>query len=56
MMSENLLIGVTSMHRKAGWIVKVLAGDPYEFRKVMKQIRVLLYGAIGRIPTNFRRY
>ena len=56
MQSENLLVGVTSMHRKAGWIIKVLAGDPYEFRKAMKRIRHLLYEAVGRIPTNFRRY
>ena len=38
MLSENLLVGVTSMHQKAGWMIKVLAGDPYEFRKAMKRI------------------
>jgi hypothetical protein len=56
MQSENLLVGVTSMHRKAGWIITVLAGDPYEFRKAMKRIRELLYETVGRLPTNFRRY
>ena len=56
MQSENLLVGVTSMHRKAGWVIKVLAGDPYEFRKAMKKIRELLYESVGRISTNFRRY
>ncbi|MEC8420498.1 MAG: urease accessory protein UreD [Verrucomicrobiota bacterium] len=56
MMTENLLVGVTSMHREAGWIIKVLAGDPYEFRNAMKEIRELLYEAIGRFPTKFRRY
>ena len=50
MMSENLLVGVTSMHRKAGWIVKVLAGDPYEFRKVMKQIRGFYMGQLVEFP------
>ena len=33
MMNECLIVGVTSMHRNAGWIIKVLAGDPYGFRK-----------------------
>ena len=56
MMNECLIVGVTSMHRNAGWIIKVLAGDPYGFRKAMKEIRELLYKAIGRLPTNFRRY
>ena len=56
MQSENLLVGVTSMHRNAGWVIKVLAGDPYEFRKAMNRIRELLYEAVGRLPTNFRRY
>ena len=56
MLSENLLIGVTSMHQKAGWMIKVLAGDPYEFRKAMKRIRELLCEAVGRLPTDFRRY
>ena len=56
MLSGNLLVGVTSMHRKAGWIIKVLAGDPYDFRKAMNQVRELLYQAVDRLPTNFRRY
>tara|TARA_B100002019_G_C20884094_1_gene410158 strand:- start:334 stop:504 length:171 start_codon:yes stop_codon:yes gene_type:complete len=56
MLSENLLVGVTSMHQKAGWMIKVLAGDPYEFRKAMKRIRELLCEAVGRLPTDFRRY
>ena len=56
MMTENLMVGVTSMHRKAGWVIKVLAGDPYEYRKAMKVIRELLYHAVDRLPTNFRRY
>ncbi|MEC8421177.1 MAG: urease accessory protein UreD [Verrucomicrobiota bacterium] len=56
MLSENLLVGVTSMHRKAGWIIKVLAGDPYDFRKAMNQVRELLYQTVDRLPTNFRRY
>ena len=54
--SENLLVGSTSMHHQAGWMVKVLAGDPYEFRKAMREIRELLYKAIDRLPTSFRRY
>lgn len=54
--NDSLLVGSTSMHRKAGWVIKVLAGDPYEFRKAMKLIRVLLYESIGRLPTSFRRY
>lgn len=54
--NDSLLVGSTSMHRKAGWVIKVLAGDPYEFRKVMKLIRALLYESIGRLPTSFRRY
>ena len=56
MTSESLLVGSTSMHRKAGWVVKVLAGDPYQFRKAMDEIRVTLYQAIGRLPPSFRRY
>ena len=56
MMSPSLLTGVTSLHRKAGWMIKVLAGDPYEFKRVLKEIRKLLYTDIGRLPTDFRRY
>ena len=56
MLSENLLVGVTSMNRNTGWIIKVLAGDPYEFRKAMNQVRELLYQTVDRLPTNFRRY
>jgi urease accessory protein len=56
LMNDRLLVGATSMHRKAGWTIKVLAGDPFEFRKTMKEIRELLYKSIGRTPTNFRRY
>ena len=56
MKNENLLVGSTSMHHQAGWMVKVLAGDPYEFRKAMREIRELLYKAIDRLPTSFRRY
>ena len=56
MKNENLIVGSTAMHHKAGWMVKVLAGDPYEFRKAMRGIREILYKAIGRLPTSFRRY
>jgi len=56
MMSPSLLTGVTSLHRKAGWMVKVLAGDPYEFKRAMKEIRKLLHLDIERKPTDFRRY
>ena len=34
-------------------MIKVLAGDPYEFKRVMKEIRKLLYTDIGRLPTDF---
>ena len=56
MKTQNLLTGATSLHRSAGWVVKVLAGDPYEFKRVMKEIRNLLHADIGRLPTDFRRY
>lgn len=56
MNSENLLAGSTSLNRNAGWMVKILAGDPYEFKGAMKEIRTLLYSEIGRAPTEFRRY
>jgi urease accessory protein len=56
MKTENLIVGSSAMHHKAGWMVKVLAGDPYEFRKAMRGIREILYKAIGRLPTSFRRY
>ena len=56
MTGPNLLAGVTSLHRKAGWLVKVLAGDPYEFKRAMTEIRRLLHADIGRVPTDFRRY
>jgi len=56
MKNANLIIGSTAMHQKAGWMVKVLSGDPYKFRKAMKEIREILYKAIGRLPTSFRRY
>lgn len=56
MKTENLIVGSSAMHHKAGWMVKVLAGDPYEFRKAMRGIRETLYKAIGRLPTSFRRY
>ncbi len=56
MKSPNLLTGATSLHRRAGWMVKVLAGDPYEFKRAMKEIRKLLHSDIGRLPTDFRRY
>ena len=56
LISPNLLTGTTSLHRKAGWMVKVLAGDPYEFKRAMKEIRKLLHSDIGRTPTDFRRY
>ena len=56
MKSQALLTGATSLHRRAGWVVKVLAGDPYEFKRAMKEIRKLLHSAIGRLPTDFRRY
>ena len=56
MTNDGLLVGSTSMHNKAGWLVKVLAGDPYQFRKAMNEIREALYQAIGRIPPSFRRY
>ena len=56
MMSPNLLTGVTSLHRKAGWMVKVLAGDPYEFKRAVKEIRKLLHADIERLPADFRRY
>ena len=56
MMSPNLLTGATSLHRRAGWMVKVLVGDPYEFKRAMKEIRKLLHADIERAPTDFRRY
>ena len=56
MISPNLLTGATSLHRKAGWMVKVLAGDPYEFKRAMREIRKLLLSDIGRTPTDFRRF
>ncbi len=56
LISPNLLTGTTSLHRKAGWMVKILAGDPYEFKRAMKEIRKLLHSDIGRFPTDFRRY
>lgn len=56
MKSPGLLTGTTSLHRRAGWMVKVLAGDPYEFKRAMKEIRNLLYADIERNPTDFRRY
>jgi urease accessory protein len=56
MKSENLLTGSSSLHHKAGWMIKVLAGDPYEFKRAMKEIRNLLYKDIERKPTDFRRY
>ena len=56
LISPNLLTGTTSLHRKAGWMVKILAGDPYEFKRAMKEIRKLLHSDIGRTPTDFRRY
>ncbi|MBP52766.1 MAG: hypothetical protein CMI27_06430 [Opitutae bacterium] len=56
MNSENLLTGATSLHRSAGWMVKVLAGDPFEFKRAMKEIREHLHSGLGRTPTNFRRY
>jgi len=56
LISPNLLTGSTSLHRKAGWMVKILAGDPYEFKRAMKEIRKLLHSDIERTPTDFRRY
>ena len=56
LISPNLLTGTTSLHGKAGWMVKILAGDPYEFKRAMKEIRKLLHSDIGRTPTDFRRY
>ncbi|MBL65101.1 MAG: hypothetical protein CML14_02745 [Puniceicoccaceae bacterium] len=56
LISPNLLTGTTSLHGKAGWMVKILAGDPYEFKRAMKEIRQLLHSDIGRTPTDFRRY
>jgi hypothetical protein len=37
-------------------MVKVLAGDPYEFKRAVKEIRKLLHADIERLPTDFRRY
>ena len=54
--SNNLLVGSSKIHGSVGWVVKLLAGDPFEFRKAMKTIRELLYYDLGRIPTAFRRY
>lgn len=56
LISPNLLTGTTSLHGKAGWMVKILAGDPYEFKRAIKEIRKLLHSDIGRTPTDFRRY
>jgi len=56
LISPNLLTGTTSLHRKAGWMVKILAGDPYEFKRAMKEIRKLLHSDIDRTSTDFRRY
>jgi hypothetical protein len=56
MKTENLLTGSSSLYHKAGWMIKVLAGDPYEFKRAMKEIRNLLYKDIERKPTDFRRY
>ena len=56
LISPSLLTGTTSLHRKAGWMVKILAGDPYEFKRAMKEIRKLLHSDIERTPTDFRRY
>ena len=56
LINPNLLTGTTSLHRKAGWMVKVLAGDPYEFKRAMKEIRKLLHSDIGHTPIDFRRY
>ena len=56
LISPNLLTGTTSLHGKTGWMVKILAGDPYEFKRAMKEIRKLLHSDIGRTPTDFRRY
>ncbi len=56
MSSPNLLAGASSIHRRAGWVVKVLAGDPYSYKRAMKEIRKLLHADMGRAPTDFRRY
>ena len=53
MMTENLLVGVTSMHRKAGWIIKVLAGDPYEFRNAMKELGNFYMKQLDDSPQSF---
>ena len=54
--NKQLLIGTSQMHRKVGWIVKVLAGDAIEFRRAMKTVRSLIHEDIERIPTDFRRF
>ncbi len=56
MKTENLLTGSSSLYRNAGWMIKVLAGNPYEFKRAMKEIRNLIYEDIERKPTDFRRY
>ena len=56
MKSQSLLTGATSLHRRAGWVVKVLAGDPYEFKRAMREIRKLLHSAIGRTQPIFEDF
>jgi urease accessory protein len=54
--SSNLLVGTSKIHGSAGWVVKILAGDPFEFSKAMKTTREFLYSDLGRTPTAFRRF
>ena len=53
MSSPNLLAGASSIHRRAGWVVKVLAGDPYSYKRAIEGDQETTPCGHGRAPTDF---
>jgi urease accessory protein UreH len=51
---DRAWVGVSRL-RRDGWVVKVLAEESISLRRVMAEIRRLLYGALGHAMADLRR-
>ena len=51
---EQVWVGVSRL-RRGGWVVKVLAAESIPLRRVMADIRRLLYAALGHAMSDLRR-
>jgi urease accessory protein len=52
--SESAWVGVSRL-RRGGWVIKVLAAESIALRRVMAEVRTLVYEALGKALPDLRR-